>query len=162
MPVLTYEPTWKTYEVHGHTLEEVGHHIEQQAEAGQTHWVPRYHVMEWNADNTLKRVEVEVWIEITMPHWAEYDSATPAEKAEWDRFVQALHDHENGHIEIVRQYTENADVMMEGLSEHEADQKWQQNLQALQQASDQYDAGNDHGRNAGTTIQVPEADAVTP
>ena len=162
MPVLTYEPTWKTYEVHGHTLEEVGRHIEQQAEAGLTHWVPRYHVMEWNADRTIKRAEVEVWLEITMPHWAEYDSATPAEKAEWDRFVQALHDHENGHIDIVRQYTENADVMMEGLHEHEADQRWQQNLQALQHASDQYDAGTDHGRNAGTTIEAPEADAVAP
>ena len=160
MPVLTYEATYKTHEVHGHTLAEVARHIEQQAEAGLTHWVTHYHVMERNDDHTIKRAEVEVWLEITLPHWAEYASATPAEQAEWDRFLQALQAHEDGHVEIVRQYTENADVMLEGLSEHEAAQRWQQNQHALHQASDAYDAENDHGRTAGTTIDVP--DPATP
>lgn len=158
MSVLTYEPTWTTFEVHGHTLEEVARHVEQLPEAGQTHWTPRYHVQEWDGNN-IKRVQVDVYVQVSMPHWAEYDSATPAEKAEWDRFVEALRTHEEGHIEIVRTYTENADVMMEGQDEHGAAQKWQDNLQALQQASDQYDTSNDHGRNAGTTITAPEQEA---
>ena len=159
MPVLTYEATYKTHEYHGHTLEQVAHQIEQQAEAGHTHWVTRWHVMERNDDHTIKRAEVEVWLEITMPHWAEYASATPAEQAEWDRFVQALQAHEDGHVEIVRQYTENADVMLEGLSEHDATQQWQTNDQALQQASNAYDTSNDHGRNAGTTITLPSSES---
>jgi predicted secreted Zn-dependent protease len=159
MPVLTYEPTWSTYEVPGHTLEEAARHIEQAAEAGHTHWMPQYHVQEWEGQ-TIKRVQVDVYVEISMPHWSGYDAATPAEKAEWDRFYAALQTHEQGHIDLVRSYTENADVMMEGLDEHGAAQKWQENLQALQQASDQYDTGNDHGRNAGTTITPPESEAA--
>ena len=155
MTVLTYEPTWHTYEVHGHSLEEVARHIEQLAEAGQTHWTPSYQVHEWDGQ-VIKNVQVDVHLEISMPHWAEYDSAAPAERAEWDRFVEALHAHEQGHVDIVRTYTENADVMLEGLDEHAAAQRWQDNLHAMQQASDQYDLGNDHGRGAGTTITLPE------
>jgi predicted secreted Zn-dependent protease len=162
MPVLTYEPVYKTHEYHGHTLEQVAHHIEQQAEAGLTHWVTRWHVMERNHDHTIARAEVEVWLEITLPHWAEYASATPAEQAEWDRFLQALQAHEDGHVEIVRQYTENADVMLEGLNDHDAAKAWKDNQDALNHATAHYDAGNDHGRNAGTTIELPDADAVTP
>ena len=160
MPVLTYEPTWTTYEVQGHTLEEAARNIEQQAEAGRTHWVTRWHVMERNGDHTIKRAEVEVWLEITMPHWSGYDSATAAEKAEWDRFVQALHDHEQGHIDVVREYTENADTMLEGLNDHDAAEAWKNNEAALKQASDHYDGTNDHGRNAGTTITAPGADST--
>jgi predicted secreted Zn-dependent protease len=155
VPVLTYEPTWSTHDVHGRTLEEVARQIEQLPEAGQTHWTPRYHVQEWEGQ-TMKRVQVDVYVQVTMPHWAEYSSATPAEQAEWDRFVAALQAHEQGHIDLVVTYTENADVMLEGLDEHTAAARWQENLQALQQASDQYDTSNDHGRNAGTTIQAPE------
>jgi len=158
VPVLTYEPTWSTHDVHGRTLEEVAGHIQQMTEAGQTHWTPRYHVQEWEGQ-TMKRVQVDVYVEVTMPHWTEYSAATAAEQAEWDRFVEALRAHEQGHIDLVVTYTENADVMLEGLDEHAAAARWQENLYALQQASDQYDTGNDHGRNAGTTIEVPEQEA---
>lgn len=157
MPVLTYEPTWSTYEVPGHTLEDAARHIEQQPEAGQTHWLPSYHVQEWDG-NTIKRVQVDVYVEVKMPHWSGYDSATPAEREEWDRFYAALKVHEEHHIGLVRAYTENADVMMEGLDEHAAATKWQENLQALKQASDLYDAGNHNGQDEGTIITPPGSD----
>jgi predicted secreted Zn-dependent protease len=157
VPVLTYEPTWSTYEVAGGTLTEAAQHVQQLPEAGQTHWMPNYHVQEW-AGNTIKRVQVDVYVEVKMPHWSGYDAATPAERAEWDRFYAALQVHEEGHIQIVRTYTENADVMMEGLDEHAAAQKWQDNLSALKQASDQYDAGNHNGEDAGTVITPPDSD----
>jgi predicted secreted Zn-dependent protease len=153
--VLLYEPTWTSHDVHGHTLEEVAQHIEQLAEAGQTKWMPTYHAQEWDGA-TITRAQVDVQVLITMPHWVEYTTVSTAEQAEWDRFFEALRGHEQGHIELVNQYMENADTLLEGVDEHTAAHQWQSNLDALQAASDQYDLGNDHGRNAGTTIDLPE------
>jgi len=48
--------------------------------------------------------------------------------------------------------------MLEGLNDHDAAEAWKNNEAALKQASDHYDTGNDHGRNAGTTITAPGAD----
>lgn len=155
MTVTIHPTTWINEDIHGHTLAEVGAHIEQMAEAGQTHWTPSYHVTRWSAANSIEAVQVDVQITVTMPHWAESSSAPPEEQAEWERFLGALHAHEQGHIDLVVQYLQYVDTLLEGVTEQTAAQQWHDNLAALQSASDDYDAGNDHGRNAGTTINLP-------
>jgi predicted secreted Zn-dependent protease len=153
--VLTYEPTWTTHDVHGHNLEAVAQAIQAMTEAGQTKWMPTYHAQQWDGQ-TIARAQVDVQVLVTMPHWVESAQAPAAEQAEWERFLTALHTHEQGHIDIVNTYLENADTLLEGVDEQTAASQWQANLDALQAASDQYDAGNDHGRNEGTTINLPE------
>jgi hypothetical protein len=91
-----------------------------------------------------------------MPHWVEANNATPGEREEWERFLGALRTHEQGHIHLAVQYLQYADTLIEGCTEQTAAQQWQDNLNALQQASNDYDASNDHGRNEGTTITPPE------
>jgi predicted secreted Zn-dependent protease len=161
MPVLIYEPQWTTYDVHGHTLAEVARQIEHLPEAGQTHWQPSYHVTRWSG-NVIAAVQVDVHVTVSMPHWAEAASAPPEQQAEWERFVGALQTHEQGHIDLVTTYLQDAVTILENVTEETAAQQWHDTLAALQAASDQYDAGNDHGRNEGTTITIADEDTVAP
>ena len=157
MTVTIHPAEWSDYDVHGHTLDEVARHIEQMTEAGQTHWHATYHVTRWGDANNIAAAAVDVRVTVSMPHWAGRHGRPAAEVAEWERFLGALHAHEQGHIDLVQQYLQYADTLIEGCTEQTAAQQWQDNLNALQQASDDYDASNDHGRNAGTTIELPDS-----
>jgi predicted secreted Zn-dependent protease len=154
MTVTMHDVQWTQQDVPGHTLEEVANHIAQMDEAGQTHWHPTYHATRWEGQ-TIAEATVEVQITVTMPHWAGASAAPPEEQAEWERFLGALRAHEQGHIDLVHTYLEHADSLLEGVDEHTAAQQWQANLDALKAASDQYDAGNNHGENEGTVINLP-------
>ncbi len=161
MPVTIHDPQWSTFDAHGHSLAEVAQHIEQLAEAGQTQWHPSYHVTRWS-ENVIAAVQVDVPVSVSMPHWVESAHAPAAQQAEWERFLDALHAHEQGHIDLVTTYLQSVDTLLENVTEQTAAQQWHDNLAALQAASDQYDAGNDHGRNAGTTVTLPDEDTVSP
>jgi predicted secreted Zn-dependent protease len=161
MTVTINDPQWTTYDVHGHTLAEVAQYIETLAEAGQTQWHPSYHATRWSG-NVIAAVQVDVQVTVSMPHWAEAATAPSEQQAEWERFIGALHTHEQGHIDLVTTYLQDVDTILENVTEQTAAQQWHDNLAALQQASDQYDAGNDHGRNEGTTITLPDEDVVAP
>lgn len=154
MTVTIHDTQWTQHDVAGHTLEEVANHIAQMPEAGQTHWHPTYAATRWEG-NTIAEAHVEVTVTVTMPHWAGASARPAAEQAEWERFLDALHQHEQGHIDLVQAYLANADTLIEGVDEHTAASQWQNNLQALHTASDQYDAGNNHGENEGTIINLP-------
>ena len=153
MPVTLHDVQWARQEVHGHTLAEVAQHIEQMDEAGRTEWHPTYHATHWDGQ-TIATAQVDVHITVTMPHWAASSSAPVAEQAEWERFLEALQRHEQGHVDLAQTYLQNADTLIEGVDEHTATRQWQDNLDNLRAASDQYDAGNNHGENEGTIINL--------
>jgi predicted secreted Zn-dependent protease len=157
MTVTIQQASWSTYDVQGQTLEEVARSIEKMQEAAQTHWAANYQVTEWGQGNNIAKADVQVTITVSMPHWSGASSRPQAEQDEWERFLGKLREHEQGHIDLAHQYLEHADTLLEGYDESVAKQQWQSNLSALQQASDGYDSGNDHGRNAGTTIELPES-----
>jgi predicted secreted Zn-dependent protease len=154
MTVTIHDAQWTQYDVVGSTLEEAANQVSQMTEAGQTHWQPTYAATRWEGQ-TIAEANVEVQISVSMPHWAGAASAPAAEQAEWERFVGALHQHEQGHIDLVHTYLANADTVIAGNNEHVAAQHWHDTLQALQAASDHYDAGNNHGENEGTVINLP-------
>lgn len=154
--VTTHPASWSTYDVPGSTLAEVAKHVDLMQEAAQTHWHATYQVTQWGEGNHITSASVDVQITVSMPHWANASSRPQAEQDEWNRFLDALRTHEQGHIDLATQYLQHADTLIEGHDEQTAAQQWQGNLDALQQASDAYDTSNDHGRNAGTTFTLPE------
>jgi predicted secreted Zn-dependent protease len=154
MTVTIHDAQWSTYDVAGATLEDAANQISQMTEAGQTHWHPTFAATRWEGQ-TIAEVNVDVQISVSMPNWPGAASASAEERAEWERFVGALHQHEQGHIDLVHAYLANADSALAGNTEHDAAQHWHDTLQALQAASDQYDAGNQHGETEGTVINLP-------
>lgn len=161
MTVTIHDAQWTTYDLHGHTLAEVALQIEHLPEAGQTHWQPTYHATRWSG-NVIAAVQVDVHVTVSLPHWVGASAAPSAQQAEWERFLTALRTHEQGHVDLVTTYLRDVDTILENVTEETAAQQWRDNLAALHQASDQYDAGNNHGRNEGTTITLPDEDPVSP
>jgi predicted secreted Zn-dependent protease len=155
MTVTMHDPVWSTYEVQGLTLAEVAQHIAALPEAGETRWKCSYQVTSWDGQN-IADANVEVLITVSMPHWAGVAQRPEAEQEEWKRFLLALQEHEQGHVELAQMYLQYADTLLIGNDESTAAHNWKENKKNLQDMSDQYDDGNDHGRNAGTTITVPE------
>ena len=51
-------------------------------------------------------VKVSVQITVTLPKWTGYNSASPQEKAKWDKFVGKLQTHEEGHVRLAQSGTE--------------------------------------------------------
>ena len=144
---------WVSYTVSGTTLQDVVDAVSHLPEAGSAEWFPDYSY-EADASGTVSDATVHVGWKITLPQWDGYDSATPTAQAEWDRFLAALEAHERGHLDLVDQQLRDLDTKMIGHSVHDAQQAFNTALAALQTASNTYDAGNDHGRNAGTVIDV--------
>jgi predicted secreted Zn-dependent protease len=147
---------WTSVPVDGANLLEVAQTISQLAEpwkeAGNTEWTPRYG---WETTaEVVSGVTVTVDTRVTLPIWTQYDSASQPEKTEWDRFCGALRAHEQGHLDLVHDRLSDVDQRMLGKSLSDAIQAWQDAQTALQSSSDAYDASTDHGRNAGTVIDV--------
>lgn len=155
MTVTFHHPTWTHHDVSGSDLNAVSSLIAQQDEAATTDWSQSNYATHHNDAGRVDSVHVDVIITVDMPHWVERDHAPHPEQTEWDRFLHALGTHEEGHIAKVHEYLEHIDAHMLHHDEAGADQVWQDNLQALQHASDVYDSHTGHGTTQGTTITIP-------
>ncbi len=153
MPTTIHDPERVVFDVSAPTLTEAARLIAEMDEAGRAEWWPD---LNYQTDGSvLTQVTVTVPTRITMPRWPEYTSAASACREEWDRFWVALDHHEQGHIELVRQHFDGLHRRLRGLSEDQAQQAWADANDALNRASEAYDAQNDQGRNQGTVIDVP-------
>lgn len=138
--------------VDGATLATVAQTIAGMTEAGKTEWYPSY--VTSTTGDVVSDATVTVKTKVTLPQWSSYDSASQSDQTEWDRFCAALRAHEQGHLDLVTQQLSGVDQQMIGQSSADADRTFQSTLAALAAASDSYDVSNDHGRTAGTIINV--------
>ena len=90
-----------------------------------------------------------------MPVWTDRDKGTPAEQAEWDRFLKALLAHEQAHIDLDRAAFKDLHKKCLGKSEEDADKEIDKAIVAADTANDEFDTKTDHGRNNGTKITIP-------
>ena len=142
-----------TYPVGGSTLSEALDEMSAREEAGAASWQPNLSYA-FGDDGTVTSATIEVTLTIEMPEWSGYANANNAQRAEWDRWYAALLAHEEGHIQLARDYLTDADSALIGLTENEAQTRFQQICSDLQVASDSYDEGTDHGRTAGTIMDL--------
>ncbi|HET9943645.1 MAG TPA: DUF922 domain-containing protein [Terriglobia bacterium] len=146
---------WHSYDVDGDSLAAVADAILQMDEAAKTEWFPRYEYTV--SEGQITSATVVVRTSVAMPRWRGYAAAPPAEKDEWDRFWAALSAHEQGRIELVVQHLSNIDEQLVGNSPAAAEWSWQQALETLKSASEDYDREADHGRNQRTSLDVSGA-----
>jgi hypothetical protein len=137
------------------------HHLFQAAtqlgragdEAGRTDVQAEY-VPEIDANGRVIRVTITVPVTVTLPEWPEASNLPPAARVEWERFLRALTDHEQGHVARIRQHLEHFGATPLHVSAEVAEQRRQANLQAMHQATQEYDAQADHGRNNAAIIET--------
>lgn len=157
--------TWNSpdrheYDIAGTTLEDVVDAIEGMDEAGRADWSPAW---EYDTDEhgQITAVRVSVESSITLPRWVDEHNASGPEQTEWQRFLRALDDHEEGHLQRVRHFLDSTDERLLHGDPSDAVENWEWIINELQESSDRYDSETDHGRNAGTVIDldvVPSSD----
>lgn len=147
------KPTRSSYAVKAETLDEAAKIIDALTEAGKTEWNPKYKVS-IDDKGVVTSAEVTVPLKITMPNWPKSSKLSKAAKAEWDRFYRALEEHEQGHVNLVRERMSGLGESMIGKTEPEAKEIFDNALAQLQGSSDNYDVETDHGRNQGTIIDT--------
>jgi predicted secreted Zn-dependent protease len=136
----------------GHTLAEVASAISAVVEAGRAEWWPSYSC-EWDGD-IVSSATVNVTQRMTMPRWPGYTHASDAAKAEWDRFWHALEQHEEGHFHLVQSYLATLDQQLVGQHRDAVQRGFEQALNDLATASENYDAQTNHGLSYGTVLDV--------
>ena len=143
---------WTTYDVAGDTLAEAAAQVSDLPEAATTEWFP--HFSSTTVGGRLAHVDVEVRTRVTMPHWTGYAAASSGDRQEWDRFCAALRAHEQRHLALVREHLHDVESRLIGQTPARAAARWTQVLDALDAASRAFDRATDHGRAAGTTLDV--------
>ncbi|MEO5952543.1 MAG: DUF922 domain-containing protein [Chloroflexia bacterium] len=151
----TFKSTNETWAVSGTTLAEAVADIESRDEAGETSWTPSFAV-DLDDDGTVRGATVEITINVVMPDWPGAANLNAKDKKKWKTFMQALRAHEDGHIKMAKAKLKNIAKKMKKKTEAEAGEALDTALAELKEASDAYDEKNDHGRKAGTVIEVDE------
>jgi predicted secreted Zn-dependent protease len=153
MSVDFHETEWRLYDINGAaTLAAAAAVLSRRREAGTTEWFPRYDCT--TSHDRITGVAVSVRTVVTMPRWSGYESASEADKREWDRFCAALRTHEQGHLQLVRHHFADLDQRLAGKTPAAARRLWTAALAALEGASRNYDRDTDHGRQQGTIIDL--------
>ena len=147
-------PEWTSYDVGG-SLEDVAEQLHAMNEAAQAGWDGAYEPTAWRHDNHIEDVRIDAHLRVHMPHWTEYAKGSDAERAEWDRYIEATRVHEQGHLDLIYQYLQHADTALIGKSDHAAHKEWEHIKHTLDQAEKHYDHQTSHGRHTGTNITVP-------
>lgn len=119
----------------------------------------------------------EIKADILLPTWDGYSQASAAAQAEWDRYVNCLKDHEDGHVQTAVDALNNMNppaqtsfsVSGTGLTPAEAianataalanidqqiEQERQRILGAIDTASKKYDNDTAHGATQGATLNT--------
>ena len=106
------QETIKYYDVRGSTIEELRREVYSrgpydstgQRFAGWAEWRIRWWFDREQVPQGCKisRAVTETDIEYTLPRWVDADNAQPELRERWDRFLEALTLHEQGHGELAR------------------------------------------------------------
>jgi len=157
MPTNYTGPVRHTYNIDGSLADVVATLEAMQAanrEAAETTWPCSLSAD--HEDGVITSATISCTLNITMPVWTGYSSATAEAKAQWDAFQTALEAHEQGHVDIAKTWLDNADQAFVGRSFEERQTYMDDLMNALQSQSDAYDTSTDHGINTGCTITVTE------
>lgn len=155
---LVIAPTARTtYDVSAPDLSGAADIITAEPEAGRCDWQITYEWDGTNRNGTAAGLTVHLTITIRLPHWVEREQASHAERDEWDRFLAALRDHEEGHKQIARAGARALEERLRQTQASDLQTAFDEEQAKIQAQSDAYDRANDHGRKPppGTTITIP-------
>lgn len=103
---------------------------------------------------------VTVTLTIEMPVWAERDRRPKAEQDEWDRFLEALRAHEDGHVELYRREFQKSFKRLKKVAPDELRDETDVEVVRVKRVNKTFDKVTGHGTKQksphGTTvIKVP-------
>jgi len=148
--VVVNEPQDRPYSVNGH-------HLEHQIVLLSSH--AHEHHGEWGryeANPVHNGTAVTLTPTIDLPQWGgrDWERASPAAQAEWQRMVRALRTHELGHHAIARAWAARAQRALAGAPASQREQVWTDQLDELQRQQDAFDERTHNGADDGVTLNA--------
>lgn len=118
---------------------------------------------EWSWQTSAQGVfSVDLTMNLTMemPVWSRKGSRPLPEQREWDRFLRALRQHEDGHHDICRREVQAMHRAMNGANQNTAQSVFNREAARIDRLNVEYDRRSHHGtRQTGphgnTVINVP-------
>jgi len=147
------------YEIGGSTANELRAQMNQQGPLdplesarydARTDW---YISWTWpgygSSDCDLSKTTVSYDIKVTVPHWKPASNVDPKLIEQWNRYLNNLSTHEQGHVDsIVKNYPRVKDAIQRSTC-LTAEQAAQDMLNTFQQANTAYDVQTKHGETQG-------------
>jgi Bacterial protein of unknown function (DUF922) len=146
-------PVRRTFPVGGETLRAVARRLNRREEWGLTVAKPTYSVK--TCEGRVFSVTITLPITVDLPRWTRLAQAGPNSRAEWQRMLDALRDHENNHVSIFRRHFDDAlGRSMLNRSKSSARQVFDAAKANAKDESQQYDAATNYGRTEGVYLDV--------
>jgi len=145
------------------TLRQVATALEARPEAGATITssdLDRETYAPQGGQERITAARFTVFQTVELPTWTDRATATANQQAEWNRFSAAIAAHEAGHVATDKKSYSNAHTKILRTTPAEGDTTWKNLDDKATKDNQTFDAGNDHGRKAGTNINA-NIDEVT-
>jgi len=148
------EAPTKFYTVSGNNLPSLHKSVLREAQRsglgnqpGRTKWIE-------SLDNSRPNApRVNVGIGVTLPKLSDHSKLSAAAKAEWNRFLERLKAHEQGHIDLVRKHLGGLAESMPGSRRQQRD-AFRSAERELKKASAAYDKQTRHGATQGALLDT--------
>ena len=102
-----------------------------------------------NSNCDLTSAEVTYSIEVTMPRWESPQDASPELITKWNNYIQALTEHEKGHVDFVVENYMSVETAIKNATCDTAESAAQAALLPIRQYDIDYDAETNHGATQG-------------
>lgn len=140
-------------------LEALASDVADQEELASAEWAIN---QSWRQNGSTFEVDLDVALTVTLPEWTRAANRPAAEQAEWERVLNVLREHEDGHIDIYRREANRIYRSLLRASPRTIEQVFEQGKARANQLQVAYDRTTNHGRNqrgrhGNAIIQVPAA-----
>lgn len=144
------------YDVNGSTANQLAQSLNRFSTASgdyasQTSWTVSWETQS-QSDGTCRALNVAAKITVTFPRWNPAPGTSPVLISDWNRFIQALATHEEGHVQRVTNNIPNLEAAINRGSCQVANAAAQGVMAQIQRQNDAYDAQTNHGVSQGATF----------
>ncbi len=105
-------------------------------------------------DGVVSSVAITAVVFSRLPHWTQLSKQPKAVQTEWNRMLTALRGHENHHVTIAQSHLNGLPAALNGIHEDDLKTTWQEQMDSLQGAQDQYDTDTTHGQTEGVSLDL--------
>jgi predicted secreted Zn-dependent protease len=146
------------YDIYGSSVKELRREMHAKHPSGfdgfngdaTTKWSIRW---TWKGYGTnqcdLSSAKVTYSIQVIMPRWTPPENANPELVARWNKYIQALNEHEKGHVDYVIAHYQSVREAILGAICSTADAAAKAALDPIRQHDVEYDAETKHGATQG-------------
>ncbi|HEY9398675.1 MAG TPA: DUF922 domain-containing protein [Nitrososphaeraceae archaeon] len=147
----------ESYSVKGSSLEELADQLEKFEDKNEGSAVTKGTItynLKFKNGLVDRSSTIEVDKTIIIPSCDSGCTLSPAAQTEWERIIGVILEHEIGHVDILKQYSDGILDKVVGKNADEAEQVIQDVINALKEEQEKYDRQTLHGKKQGGILDI--------